>query len=277
VLQPQVLFMADVFKWTLSLLHGFVFVTAFLGKFGELIQQYFPSRGESFESRLARTNLWGFGVQPPVSKSLEILKKLVEIEEEHQDTGIETTPTPTDSNNDNDNDNNDISNGDNENHIHHKYRSSFHGDANARGLDGNTMNFYRIGTLIEKKNLLIQLLDDAQSELEDRVKNNTSVPNDSSLLQNSNNNNNNIGNSNDIVGDENDCNKWDGDPLVLYHVPINHVSSRSLLGRTVDDLQYEEQVLELTLLRTKHVRTQLETFQMNNNDDKKEVLKECDY
>jgi hypothetical protein len=55
------MFISDVFQWTTLLLHGFVFISSFLGKFGDLLTKYFPSRGESFEYHLARTDLWGFG------------------------------------------------------------------------------------------------------------------------------------------------------------------------------------------------------------------------
>jgi hypothetical protein len=60
-LQPQGMFISDVFQWTTLLLHGFVFISSFLGKFGDLLQKYFPSRGESLEHHLARTDLWGIG------------------------------------------------------------------------------------------------------------------------------------------------------------------------------------------------------------------------
>ena len=166
-----------------------------------------------------------------VSKTLEILKQLVETEENFD--GEESSRS-------------------------HKfsYKSSFVRNENANTLDerdGNTLNYHRIRILLEKKNLLIKLLEDAQSELEDRV--------DESLLDGLQNNHNN----NDIDDDENenendtivisaggDRSRVFYDPLALHHV------SRSLT--TVEELQYEEHVLESTLLRTKEIRTQLEDY-----------------
>jgi hypothetical protein len=162
------------------------------------------------------------GKSAPISKSLEILKQLVETEENFNEDNIESTSSRS-----------------------HKYRSSFIENEKANALDerdGNTLNYHRIRVLIEKKNLLIRLLEDAQSELEDRV-------NESLLdgLQN-NDNNNDDENDNDSGGDRS------FGSLALHHV------SRSLT--TVEDLQYEERVLESTLFRTKEVRTQLEEYRM---------------
>ena len=56
-LQPQGIFIVDVFQWTTLMLHGFVFMSSFLGKFGDLLQEWFPSRGETLAKHIARTNL----------------------------------------------------------------------------------------------------------------------------------------------------------------------------------------------------------------------------
>ena len=125
-----------------------------------------------------------------------------------------------------------------------KYRSSFVGNMEARAPDGNTIQFHRIRLLIEKKNLLIKLLEDAQSELEARI--NDSLTNGP---QNNTQNNNNNSNNTDPK-----TNTWDGiDPLALHHI------SQSMT--TVEDLQYEENVLELALSRTKKLRTHVQTYQ----------------
>lgn len=68
-LQPQGMFISDVFRWTALFLNGFVFISAFLGKFGDLLIKYFPSRGESLEYHLARTDLWGIGTYNYIVKA----------------------------------------------------------------------------------------------------------------------------------------------------------------------------------------------------------------
>ena len=229
VLQPQGMFISDVFQWTTLLLHGFVFISSFLGKFGELLQNCFPQHREGLEYHIARTALWGKGVNTPVSKSLEILKEIVK--ELDESTNPIVTTTTMDAFGDGDG-------GENSRHPH-RYRTSFVGNSKAFAPDGNTINYHRIRILIEKKNLLIKLLEDTQSELEDRE--NESLLN---RLQDANGDNIN-GDGNDSCGD---C----VDPLALHHV------SRSLT--TVEELQYEEQVLESTLMRTKEVRMHLEAY-----------------
>ena len=231
VLQPQGIFICDVFTWTTLLLHGFVFLSLFLGKVGELLQNCFPRRGESLEYHLARTDLCGKNFNTPVSKSLEILKEMVEEMEESTDP---ITTTTTDAF------------GDGESR-QHRYRTSFVGNSKAFAPDGNTINYHRIRILVEKKNLLIKLLGDTQSELEDRV--NESLLN---RMQDANGNsiNNNNSNNNGSVNDNSDGDYVD--PLALHHM------SRSLTF--VEELQYEEQVLESTLMRTKEVRIHLEAY-----------------
>jgi hypothetical protein len=170
------------------------------------------------------------GKNTPISKSLEILKQLVETEENFNDDTIESTTNERSRS---------------RSRSHRYYKSSFVGNEKANTLDerdGNTLNYHRIRILIEKKNLLIKLLEDAQSELEDRV--------NESLLDGLQNNDDDVNDTDSGGGDRNRI----FDPLALHHV------SRSLT--TVEDLQYEEHVLESTLLRTKEVRTQLEDYRM---------------
>ena len=126
-----------------------------------------------------------------------------------------------------------------------KYRSSFVGNMEARAPDGYTIQFDRIRLLIEKKNLLIKLLEDAQSELEARI--NDGLTN--GLQNNKQNNNSNNTDPN--------TNTWDGiDPLALHRI------SQSMT--TVEDLQYEENVLELALSRTKKLRSHIQTYQSDH-------------
>ena len=72
-LQPQGMFISDVFRWTALFLNGFVFISAFLGKFGDLLIKYFPSRGESLEYHLARTDLWGIGTYNSIAKRIHVM------------------------------------------------------------------------------------------------------------------------------------------------------------------------------------------------------------
>ena len=220
-LQPQGIFPFYALLWSFLLLHGFGFMSSFLSKFSELAQSCFPQRAESLAYHLARTDLWGGGINIPISKSLEILKQLVEMDETPEYLDVESSTTI------------EAFGSDGERRSKHKYGSSFHGNERAKAPDGNTINYHRIRILIEKKNLLIKLLKDNQSEFEDRV-------NESLML-----------------GLTSSDNRGDGiDPLALHHV------SRSLT--TLEDIQREEEVLESALLRTKELKAHLEAYMDTN-------------
>jgi hypothetical protein len=61
-LQPEVFFVADVFTWSLSFLIGFVFLTSFLGKVGDIGSKCFPDSSKQLLASLERTNFVGFQV-----------------------------------------------------------------------------------------------------------------------------------------------------------------------------------------------------------------------
>uniref|UniRef100_A0A7S4AXC1 Potassium channel domain-containing protein n=1 Tax=Pseudo-nitzschia australis TaxID=44445 RepID=A0A7S4AXC1_9STRA len=154
-LQPQGLFTGNVIKWTILLLYGFITMAAFLGKFSEWIESFIPKDKESFQRRLARTGIFGSGIEHPLCESLEILRKLVEINEAKVLMESLTTEAY-------------ISNP--KHQIKQKYRSSFRRmDRQARTPDGRIINDHRIEILTEKKNIVIRLLEDNQSEFEDRM------------------------------------------------------------------------------------------------------------
>jgi len=151
-LQPYGFFIEDLFKWTTTMLHGFVFFSTFLGKVGDLVQSFLPENGESLEYRLARTDLCGTGIHTPISKSLEALKELAETEL-NQDFRTSTTRDVL---------------GDGLSHSR-TYKSSFVGDTRAKTPDGNTINYHRIKILAEKKHILIKLLEHEELEVQNRV------------------------------------------------------------------------------------------------------------
>ncbi len=145
--QPQGLFAPDVIIWTTLLLHGFGILASFLDRFSNLIESWLPKREEPFEYHLARTDILGTGINTPYSKSLDVLRELVE---EHFGE--------------------DDRDGRGEHPLEARKQSSFTGrDDCALTPDGNTINLHRIKILTEKKTLLIKLLLDNQSELEERM------------------------------------------------------------------------------------------------------------
>eukprot|EP00536_Pseudo-nitzschia_multiseries_P005760 jgi/Psemu1/286002/fgenesh1_pg.112_\ len=212
VLQPQGIFITDVFQWTALCLHGFIFISSFLGKVSDVLQAWIPEQSEPFEYHLARTDLWGRGYNTPISKSLEILK---ELEQDLKDKGSaeEHSGKPSAES--------------------RPYRTSFVGNDRALAPDGSTINHHRMRILMEKTKLLIRLLDDTQSELEDRVT--RSFPLDDGHVE-----------------DRSDLT----DRIDLYAL---YQAGQSLT--TVEELHSEEQVLESTLLRTKQLRTYIKEFQ----------------
>lgn len=62
-LQPEVFFVADLFSWSLSFLIGFVFLTSFLGKIGDIGSKCFPDAAQQLQASLEGTNLVGFRVR----------------------------------------------------------------------------------------------------------------------------------------------------------------------------------------------------------------------
>jgi hypothetical protein len=238
VLQPQGMFITDVFQWSSMLLHGFIFLSSFLGKVGELLESCFPRQeGESLEYRLARTGLCHKGLNTPISKSLETLKGMVEdLDNGRSSTVIKTILS-------------DAEKGEENTRQHHTYRTSFDGNHMALTPDGETIHHHRIKILAEKKKMLIRLLEETQSELEDRT-------NDEAFL--------------DHLKAENEKNKTNG--TVDNHIEspsLQHRVSRSMA--TIEDLQYEERVLESTLVRTRDTRTQLEEFESGGGNAKHTV------
>jgi hypothetical protein len=80
-LQPQGLYVSDVFSWASRFLTGFVLVSTFLGKVGELVISQFPSKTESFGEFLRRTDgCTGKVIELPQSRTLIKLKEVVEDE-----------------------------------------------------------------------------------------------------------------------------------------------------------------------------------------------------
>ena len=147
--QPQGLFPCDVVLWAGLLLYGITFLTAFLDRFTSLIASWMPEPEEPLEYHIARTDLFGYGINTPISKSLEALRELV-LERKHiRDTGVGCSTIKGQE---------------------LRHRRSFTGrNDDAITPSGSTINIQRIKILTEKKTLLIQLLMDNQSELEDRM------------------------------------------------------------------------------------------------------------
>jgi hypothetical protein len=128
-LQPQGFYVADVFSWSSLLLTGFVLVSTFLGKFGDLIISFIPLQFESFEEYLRRTDgCTGKVINSPQSRTLIKLKEIVEEE-----------------------------------------KAAREGKLHFRGsLTPLSKSFQdqRLAALIEQKVTLIQILDSTQVELE---------------------------------------------------------------------------------------------------------------
>jgi len=147
--QPQGLFPVDVVVWSFVILYGITTITAFLDNLASLIGSCFPERKEPLEYRLAREGLFRSNVNTKISKSLEILRNMVE-ERMCSDDGS--------------------NGGTDDKRSENKAQRSFYGrDDEAITPSGNTINFERIRILAEKKALLVRLLLDNQTELEDRI------------------------------------------------------------------------------------------------------------
>jgi len=157
--QPQGLFARDVIIWTTLLLYGFGILASFLDRFSNLIESWLPKRKEPFEYHLARTGILGTGINTPYSKSLDVLRELVEEHFGEDDPdGVEEHFGEDDRD------------GRADNPLNARKRSSFSGrDDCALTSDGNNINLHRIKILTEKKTLLFKLLLENQSELEERM------------------------------------------------------------------------------------------------------------
>jgi hypothetical protein len=129
-LQPEGLFVSDVFNWSSRLLGGFVVVSTFLGKVGDLISSFLPKRKETFCDYLQRTDAWGNIIDVPERTSLETLKYYVEAEEKTEVSEVSSC---------------------------------------ALVSDNDKFNSRHIQILLEKRHLLLRLLDDTQSELHQRL------------------------------------------------------------------------------------------------------------
>lgn len=98
-LQPELMFPADIFRFSFLFLTGFAFLSMFLGKVVELLNDFFPDAGKTLKERLKKTNLRPSITflrhegneqaeevpMPETSKTLEILKELLQREESKDD------------------------------------------------------------------------------------------------------------------------------------------------------------------------------------------------
>jgi hypothetical protein len=84
-LQPEVIFIPDLFRFSLLFLTGFVFLSTFLGLFGDLIGGFFPNAGEKLKERVSKAKIVSFGTNDEASeesredsKTVETLRLLLE-------------------------------------------------------------------------------------------------------------------------------------------------------------------------------------------------------
>ncbi|KAG7371417.1 ion channel [Nitzschia inconspicua] len=88
-LQPQGMFLSDVFSWSSQMLTGFAFVSIFLGKVGDLITSFLPTKSESLADYLKRTDgCTGKVIELPQSKSLKMLQEVAQEEEGEEITEV---------------------------------------------------------------------------------------------------------------------------------------------------------------------------------------------
>jgi hypothetical protein len=137
-LQPEGMYVSDVFIWSSVMLTGFVLVGTFLGKVGDLVTSWMPEQSESFGEYLMRTDFrTGKVIDPPQSKDLKLLRELAE-EQEGIDNGT----------------------------IKVKGEDLY--SSRTLAPDGKTFNEHKIKMLHEKKQLLTKLLQDTEMEMEQR-------------------------------------------------------------------------------------------------------------
>mmetsp|Transcript_40954 Transcript_40954/g.98046 ORF Transcript_40954/g.98046 Transcript_40954/m.98046 type:complete len:196 (-) Transcript_40954:61-648(-) len=70
-LQPEVMFIEDVFIWSGIMLFGFVELTLFLNKVRDIVQIFNPDAGRNLERRLAKTDFLSFKVFQYQEKNLK--------------------------------------------------------------------------------------------------------------------------------------------------------------------------------------------------------------
>lgn len=138
-LQPEGMFVSDVFSWSSAMLTGFVLMSTFLGKVGDLIRSWLPEETESFGEYLKRTDLCtGNVIEPPQSNELKTLRKLAEEDQAIKDGTIKVKGEDL-------------------------YTSA------SLAPDGKTFNVHKIEMLKEKQEILNKMLDDTQTEIEERM------------------------------------------------------------------------------------------------------------
>lgn len=137
-LQPQGFYLIDVFRWAYRFLTGFVVVSTFLGKIADLVSSMFPQKGESLADHLARTDCRGndTGLDVQQSKAVKTLQELVD-DQQNENVAMSIV-------------------GDED-------------DSLALGADGRPVNSQRTETLLQKRHLVLQLLERTESELEERI------------------------------------------------------------------------------------------------------------
>jgi hypothetical protein len=95
-LEPEIIFLEDVFRFSLLFLTGFVFLSMFLGEVAELLGSIFPDAGETLKERVERISPIPLFMETENAetegasgrrKTLEILKKLV-CQEESDDRDL---------------------------------------------------------------------------------------------------------------------------------------------------------------------------------------------
>jgi hypothetical protein len=180
-LQPEGMFVSDVFNWASLMLTGFVVVSTCLGKVGDLIASVFPSQSESFGDYLKRTDgFTGKVAKLPESKTLELLKEVAQQEEATREDA---------------------------------QRKNVY-DSSVMALDEKTFHEQQLAIVVQKRELLIQLLETTQAELDQ-------------------------------------C-----------------LSKSSDIRRAFEamDLKQQEEIMDANLQRTKNIRAELETMQMEHGN-----------
>jgi hypothetical protein len=149
-LQPEGIFVSDVFGWSSRLLSGFVVVSMCLGKVGDLITSFLPKRTESFGDYLARTDRWGNVIDIPDRKSLETLQEFADAETEREAEAMTAMTRP---------------------------RATRAPEPSSRSLmpAGESFNERHIEILLQKRQILVRLLDDTQRELQKRLEKDTAM------------------------------------------------------------------------------------------------------
>jgi hypothetical protein len=77
--QPEVMFVTDVFQWSLLILFGSALLATFLGKVGGIFDGCFPDYGQVLKRRLAKTDSTRMKLRDYQERNLYGLKALSEI------------------------------------------------------------------------------------------------------------------------------------------------------------------------------------------------------